>query len=134
MSISFCQNNKNYSDNLELFKEIDDQSSTTNRTGFSINIHLKKKEQGFWKYLTKNDKAHNNIKVDWNNFEDSEEEPEDKNGMDGGRPEGMDFSSMMNQMGSPNAGGMGQDDSDSDDEDGCTEGDDCKGHDHSQEE
>lgn len=44
----------------------------------------------------------------------------------------MDFSSMMGQMGNPNAGGMGQDDSDSDDEEGCPEGDDCKGHDHSQ--
>jgi hypothetical protein len=35
-------------------------------------------ETGFWKYLTKNDKLKNNIKVDWNNFNDSEEEEEDK--------------------------------------------------------
>jgi hypothetical protein len=86
-----------------LFSEVNDQSSKVNRSGFSINVHLEKKVQGFWKYLTKNDHQKKNIKVDWNNFNDSEEEEEAKPNLDMG---GMDFSQMMANM-NPGQGNAG---------------------------
>ena len=45
-------------------------------TGYQIKLLLIKNSSEFWKGLTKNDKQRKNIKVDWNNFNDSEEEKE----------------------------------------------------------
>lgn len=44
ISIKFNQNEKSYEDVLELFSEVNDSSSKINRSGFSINVHLEKKE------------------------------------------------------------------------------------------
>ncbi len=88
VSINFKLDNKDYEDVLELFSEIDEVKSSIAKFGYSITVHLKKKENGFWKHLTKNDKLKRNIKVDWNNFNDSEEEEEKK---EEGLPAGMDF-------------------------------------------
>ena len=106
ISIKFSQDEKNYEDVLELFSEVNESSSKVNRSGFSINVHLEKKEQVFWKYLTKNDSQRRNIKVDWSNFNDSEEEAEEEKpnpgamgGMEGmSGMGGMDFSKMMASM------------------------------------
>ena len=68
VSIKFTLNNKNYEDLLELFDEVNAETSSINRTGFSINVNLKKNSSNFWKHLTKNDKNRRNITVDWNNF------------------------------------------------------------------
>lgn len=43
---------------------------------------MHKKNEGFWKGVTNNDKAMKNLKVDWNNFVDPDEE-EEKNEMPG---------------------------------------------------
>lgn len=63
---------------MTLSKDIDPEKSAYTVAGYCINIHVIKKESGFWKFLTENDKLNKNIKVDWNNFVDPEEEEEEK--------------------------------------------------------
>lgn len=52
------------------------KGSTTHKTGFEYIITLKKKEDSTWPRLSKDTAKRQNIKVDWNDFVDSEEEDE----------------------------------------------------------
>ena len=138
LNIYFNVDEKKYEEHLELSHEYDNEKSKYNKTGFHLTIDLTKKGTDSWSKLTKNDKAHN-LKYNWNEFEDSDAEPEEDNGMPGGMPgmpggmpgmegmnmdmlKNMDFSKMGGMPGMP--GGMpnmppnmpGADESDSDDE------------------
>ena len=78
INICFKEGDDDYQQELTLLKEIDPEKSNYTVAGYCINIHVVKKESGFWKFLTENDKLNKNIKVDWNNFVDPEEEEEEK--------------------------------------------------------
>lgn len=74
VTIKFELNDNHYEDVLELEQKIKKDESKELDTGYQIKLSLVKETPAFWKYLTKNDKQRKNIKVDWNNFNDSEEE------------------------------------------------------------
>ena len=81
---------------LELLNEIESFNYTY---GKFINIILEKKEEIWWKRLTKEDIYKNKIKIDWDKWkdeDDSENENEDEN-LDG-MPPGMDMEQMMEMM------------------------------------
>lgn len=91
ITIKFSLNGTQYEDSLDLFENIKSEESKEIDTGYQIKILLIKNTPQFWKYLTKNDKTRKNIKVDWNNFNDSEEEKEEPQNPMGN----FDMSSMM---------------------------------------
>ena len=102
ITIDYVESGKHYYEELNLKDEIDAEKSTYVKTGFHTTLDLVKKSEGFWKSLTVNDKAIPNLKVDWSNYVDSDEEeeqPEDA-GMGG-------LGNMANLMNMGNMGGMG---------------------------
>lgn len=98
---------------MELFDEIKTEESTQQQSGYQFRIVLKKNKEEFWKGVTKNDKTRKNIKVDWSNFNDSDEEVEKENPM--GNMGNFDMNQFMQNQGQM-GGNMGADD-DSDDSD-----------------
>ena len=62
------------------FIVIANQDSKWNVNGLHGQFILKKKEESYWKRLTKEEKKFTNITVDWNKYvdEDEEEEEHDK--------------------------------------------------------
>ena len=78
LSVKFVEGGSTYHTELTLSKEINVDNSKYNVSGYATHIVLEKKETGFWKGVTKKDKAVRNLKVDWNNFVDPDEEEEVK--------------------------------------------------------
>lgn len=125
LSIEFLEAGKAYKQELALKEEVDEAKSTVTKHPHQTTIKLVKAKEGFWKGLTANDKQFANLSVDWDHFEDSEEEkePEAANPFAnmGGFP-GMGGMGGMPGMGGlggmPGMGGLGGmgDDEDSDDE------------------
>lgn len=114
--VKFQLNGNQYEDSLELFEEIKTEESTQQQSGYQFKIVLKKTKEEFWKGVTKNDKARKNIKVDWSNFNDSDEEveTEKENPMGNmGNMGNFDMGQFMQNQGQM-GGNMGADD-DSDD-------------------
>lgn len=116
-SFSGDSDNKQYAQELELFGEVVPSESSYKKLDLHIVVTLVKKEKGpFWKRLHKDLNKYNNIQVDWNNFEDSDEEEGDGEMPGMGGMGGMDMASMMQGMGG--MGGMpgmdmgGEEDSD----------------------
>lgn len=100
ITVDYQENDKHFYQELDLKDEIDSEKSNYIITGFRTTLNIVKKNEGFWKSLTLNDKSVPNLKVDWSNYVDSdEEEPEDKGA------EGM--GNMMNMANMMNMGGMG---------------------------
>ena len=111
--IDYNENGNHYYEELNLKDEIDAEKSSYSKSGFNTSIELVKKNEGFWKSLTTNDKAIPNLKIDWSHFVDSdeEEEPQDA-GMGGlgnmGNMGNMgDMGNMANMANMMNMGGMG---------------------------
>jgi hypothetical protein len=81
LHIKFTSNDQLYEDTLELAHEVDASKDKEVGSDFQIRVVLTKTKAESWKSLTKNDKARKNIKVDWSNLNDSEEEQEQPNPM-----------------------------------------------------
>lgn len=76
VSIKFPGANGTYEQVLELSKPVNKEKSKYEKTGFKINVFLEKQTPEFWTGVTANDKQIKNLKVDWNNFVDPDEEEE----------------------------------------------------------
>ena len=97
LSINYSEGQKNYAQEIDLSSEVDTEKSKYTVSGFCTTILLVKKTSGvFWKSLSTNDKAMKNLKVDWSEYQDSDDEkPADDNDM------------MKKFAGMPGLGGMG---------------------------
>ena len=81
-------------------KIIPEESSYDKQNG--IKVVLKKSQNSSWTYLTKDkNQFKNNIKVNWNAWEDDDEDEEQSSS----QPQ-FDFQQMMAQMGGGGGGGM----------------------------
>ena len=121
LNIDFQEDNKHYKELIVFKEEIDAEKVKVSKTNFCATVVIPKKNEGMWKSLTANDKAHGNLKVDWSHFVDSddEKEPEESNpyanmgnmanmGGMGGMGGGMGgFPGMGGMGGFPGMGGMG---------------------------
>ncbi|KAI8463574.1 MAG: putative Hsp90 binding co-chaperone [Monoraphidium minutum] len=107
-----------YALDLELYGAVDKDASKFNTIPRHIFLVLEKAEAGSWPRLTKGpSKGDKHIKVDWDKWVDSDEEPEDDidmsgmggmPGMDMGGMGGMDIQKLLAQMGGgAGMGGMG---------------------------
>jgi hypothetical protein len=133
---------KEYSVNVEFFKNVDAAGSTYKVLPRSVQMHIMKGKEDrdeFWPRLL-SDKAleKNQVKIDWDRYvdEDEEEEGFDMSALEGGMgmggmggmsgmggmggPGGMDMEALMRQMGNMGGGDMGMpdDEDDSGDENG----------------
>jgi hypothetical protein len=126
---------KEYSVNVEFFKNVDAAGSTYKVLPRSVQMHIMKGKDDrdeFWPRLL-NDKAleKNQVKIDWDRYVDEDEENEgfDMSALEGGMgmggmggPGGMDMEALMKQMG--NMGGDGMEMPDDEDDSGDENGDD----------
>lgn len=125
LAIIFCRGTSNgqlYEVTLDLFKEVDVEAkeSIWAKTDRNLHFHIVKKNQDeeFWpRLLADKNLEKTNVKVDWSKFVDEDEEEEqsgfDMSALNGGG--GFDINQMMAAQNA--AGMMGDDGSDSDDED-----------------
>lgn len=96
LTIDFTESGKHYFQELALKEEVSAEKSGYKKSPHHTTITLVKAKEGFWKGLTPNDKQFVNLAVDWEHFEDSEEEKE---------PEAAN--PFANMAGFPGMGGMG---------------------------
>jgi prostaglandin-E synthase len=88
---------KLYENTLELFDDIDAESSRKVVRDRNIEVMLMKKESGpFWPHLLKQKIKQHWLKVDFSKWKDEDDDSD---------VEGEDFQQMMQQMGSLNPGG-----------------------------
>jgi len=100
-------NQSEYEASIELYGEVDPETSTFVARPRNIEVVLKKKEEGFWPRLTKGNGKIPWIKVDFNKWKDEDEsEDEELGGLGGGMP-GMGDMGGLGGMGG--MGGMGGD-------------------------
>lgn len=121
LSFSGLSNGKKYEVNLEFYKAVDveDKSSVWVKTDPNVLFHIMKqdKEEEFWVRLL-SDKVleKTNVHVDWSKYVD-EDEAEEQGGFDMSALNGAGGFDMNAMMAAQNANMMGEEESDSDDED-----------------
>jgi len=88
----FSINNDSYTMQFSFFDNINNDEIEYKETENYLRIIVKKEnEDNFWKYLSKNNIYKNNIKVNWDNWRDEDDDEENEMGMEGMMPgmEGM---------------------------------------------
>ena len=86
---NFSLENSDYKISFDFFDEINDEDIEYKKFEKYLSVSLKKINEGFWKYLVKNNLYKNNVKVDWDRWYDEDMEDDE--------PE-MDFGNMMGGM------------------------------------
>lgn len=95
---------KNYSLELEFFKEVVPEESKQRVTAREITFNIVKKEEGpYWPRLHKEGKKPSYLHTDFNKWKDEDDSEGEDLGMDD------NFEAMMSQMGGAGAGGQGFD-------------------------
>jgi len=115
LKFSGTSDGKAYGCTINLFADSNIEESKWNVSGLHMQFNLKKKEDTFWKRLTKEDKKYTHIAVDWSKWVDEDEEEEEGNkglGQDWNPDNMRGFGGMpgmggMGGMGMPGMGGMG---------------------------
>ncbi|TMW67148.1 hypothetical protein Poli38472_012264 [Pythium oligandrum] len=121
LSFRGTSNGKKYEVELEFFKEVDveDKMSVWAKADRNVHFHIikKDKEDEFWpRLLTDKLKEKTNVHVDWSKYVDEDEE-EEQGGFDLSALNGAGGFDINQMMAAQNAGMMGEEESDSDDED-----------------
>jgi|JI9StandDraft_1071089.scaffolds.fasta_scaffold67399_3 hypothetical protein len=108
LKFSGASEGKNYSLDLELYKDVNVAESKWNLNARNIFLNIKKKEKGpYWNYINKDKVKHKYIHPDWNMYIDEDEEDEKKDMGMGGMGGFPGFGGGNNFMNFGDMGGMG---------------------------
>ncbi len=108
LKFSGSSEGKNYSLDLELYKDVNVAESKWNLNARNIFLNIKKKEKGpYWSFINKDKVKHKYIHPDWNMYIDEDEEDEKKDTGMGGMGGFPGFGGGNNFMNFGDMGGMG---------------------------